>query len=89
MSVLLTVRGKRESTYLVCRGEGQGEVWLLNEMAPTCVAGICCLTNTHGAVCQRDLWQQLPTRCLILKYVRRVAVHECTVNSLLRDTSIR
>ena len=89
VSVLLTVAGKRESTYLVCRGEGQGGVWLLNGMALTCVAGICCLTNTHGAVCQRDLWQQLPTHCLILKYVRRVAVHQCTVNSLLRDTSIR
>ena len=56
VSVLLTVRGKREATYLVCRGEGQGGVWLLNGMALTCVAGICCLTNTQGAVCQRDLW---------------------------------
>ena len=45
VSVLLTVGGNRESTYLVCRGEGQGGVWLLNGMALTCVAGICCLTT--------------------------------------------
>ena len=38
VSLPLTIGGKRESTYLVCRGEGQGEVWLLNEMALNCVA---------------------------------------------------